>query len=83
MPEPTNKVAKGLQDVNEILSQFIPLIGPFMSLIGLFLNRPDVDPARRRQMILSMKENFSDIRTTAEQWFLEHGYDKDGNELPK
>jgi hypothetical protein len=86
MPEPgkLDKVADTLEDINKIVGQFIPLVGPFMGLLGTVLklvDKPNMDPALRRQAIETMHANFTTVGLNADAWLASHGYDKNGNKV--
>jgi hypothetical protein len=75
----TDKVVSALDDANEILSKFIPLIPNIMGIIGLFISKPSVNPEVRRQAIASMRSTFTKVIVEADAWLEANGYDKDGN----
>jgi uncharacterized membrane protein (GlpM family) len=75
----TEKIVDALDDANEILSKFIPLIPNFMGIIGLFISKPSVNPEVRRAAIASMRSTFTKVIVEADAWLEANGYDENGN----
>ena len=74
-----DKIVDVLDDANEILSKFLPMIPNFMGIIGLFLKKPSIDPAVRARVLAEMRKNFTDVIVEADSWLEANGYDQDGN----
>ena len=74
----TDRIVNALDDANEILSKLVPIIPNVMGIIGLFLHRPSVDPAVRKQLILQMRQTFTEVGVDADAWLAANGYNPDG-----
>ena len=79
MANTTEKIVNALDDANEILSKFVPLIPNIMGIIGLFISKPSVNPEVRRAAIASMRTTFTKVIAEADAWLDANGYDQDGN----